>query len=91
MLEHARRAQSRVMVAQQLPLNTLRCLRLCDVGWLNGERLVLSGVSSSNITTDTRGTSLEVRSQIRYGNPPNLSILFSGGKDRKFDSLSNGE
>ena len=29
--------------------------------------------------------------QIRRGYPPNLSISFSGGKETKEDSLSNGE
>lgn len=35
--------------------------------------------------------SLLLGPQIRRGYPPNLSISFSGGKETKQDSLSNGE
>lgn len=58
---------------------------------LRGLWFLASAVSHRNSSASNEKQCINSGPQIRRGYPPNLSISFSGGKETKEDSLSNGE
>lgn len=82
--------------------NFLSCTRVVLRDWRHCpatecDHLSLSPAAQGHTRTHTPPhlvyckTSFLTGPQVRRGYPPNLSISFSGGKETKKDSLSNGE
>ena len=102
-IDRLRRLERTVKDVETVARNASRVTRRSIGGWIRGgtaartvgvgsaTAVVVVGRKHRFVAAASGGVESSFRPQIRRDYPLNLSILISGGKETKKDSLSNGE